>query len=74
MAAPSMTVDLAVTVHGTEIGRGQIDVPVKTTTGEPRDGHVAVKFEVDQAGLMANIASVLRAAADELESGGAGDG
>lgn len=74
MAAPEMTVDVAITVQGAEIGRGQIDVPVKTTTGKPSGGHVPVTFEVDHAGLMANIADMLRTAADELEAGGAGDG
>lgn len=69
MAASRMTADVALAVQGFQTIVGTIDVPFTAETGEAVNGHVSVELRLDKAGLRLNIASLLRAVADEFERG-----
>ena len=59
-------------VGSTEAGVGTVEIPVSAKSNQADGDAVAVSMVLDMDALKTNLAALLRAVADEIETGGEG--
>ncbi|MCW2915524.1 MAG: hypothetical protein JWN52_3592 [Actinomycetia bacterium] len=69
MATPNVTVSVVLMVGSTRGEIGTVSLPLTTTGVSAGDGHIDVSVQPDMPGFRANLAALLREAADAFESG-----
>lgn len=69
MADLEMKVPLTIVCGGFEIGAGDVTVPALAKTGTLDGKTLPVSIEADLSGFRANLAAMLREAADTIQHG-----